>query len=107
VVHLKVGPLPLAANRCNAHGSEAGLRTRISARVGGDAAKSFLPVVVLTHAGHAQAIAAHGVVNTADQDVTTTKSSGGGAIWVGCTAHLVRHTTAVCITCPVAVAASN
>jgi hypothetical protein len=50
----------------------------------------------------AQAIATHDVVNTADQDVTTTKSSGGGDIWVGVTAHLVHHTTAVCITCPVA-----
>jgi hypothetical protein len=36
----------LTANRCNANGSISGLYTRITARAGGGAAKSFLPLVV-------------------------------------------------------------
>jgi hypothetical protein len=37
---------PLTANSCNSHGKVTGLRTR----TGGNAAESFLPVVMSTHA---------------------------------------------------------
>jgi hypothetical protein len=48
--YLNVGPSPLTANRCNANGSVTGMRSRIEARAGGDAAESFLPVVVSAQA---------------------------------------------------------
>jgi hypothetical protein len=81
--HLNVSTRPLTANRGNANGTVTGLRTRIAARAGGDAAESLLPVVVPTRATAAQAIAAHGVVDVAALDVTTTKASGGGDVRVG------------------------
>jgi hypothetical protein len=81
--HLNVGPHHLTANHCNAKGNATGLCTRITARVGGDAAESFLPVVVPMRAAPAQAMAAHGVVDIAALDVMTTKTSGGGDMWVG------------------------
>jgi hypothetical protein len=68
--HLNVSTRPLTARRGN--GSVTGLRTRIAARAGGDAAESLLPVVVPTRAAAAEAIAAHGVVDVAALDVTTT-----------------------------------
>jgi hypothetical protein len=81
--HLNVSSCPLAANRGNANGSVIGFRTCIAARAGGDVAESLLPVVVPTRVAAAEAIAAHGVVDVAALDVTTTKASGGGDVRVG------------------------
>jgi hypothetical protein len=61
--HLNVGPRPLTVNCCKANGSVTGLRTPVTARAGGDAAESYLPVAVTTRAASAQAIATHGVVD--------------------------------------------
>jgi hypothetical protein len=74
--HLNVGPRPLTAYSCNANGSVTGFRMRNTARTGGDAAESFLPVVMSTQAAPAQAIATHAVVDIAALDVTVTKSKG-------------------------------
>jgi hypothetical protein len=41
--HLNVSTRPLTAHRGNANRSVTGLRTRIAARTGGDAAESLLP----------------------------------------------------------------
>jgi hypothetical protein len=60
-----------------------GLRTRITARTGGDAAECFLPVAMSTQAAPAEAIATQGVINIAALYVTPTKTSGGGDPWVG------------------------
>jgi hypothetical protein len=81
--HVNVGPRPLAANSCNANRSVTGLRNCTTAGTGGDAAESFLPVVKLTRAAPAQAIATHGVVDIAGLDVTSTKTSSGRDMWVG------------------------
>jgi hypothetical protein len=81
--HLNVSTRPLTAHRSYANGSVTGLRTRIAALAGGDAAESLLPVVVPTGAAPAEAIAAHGVADVASLDVTTTKASGGGDVRVG------------------------
>jgi hypothetical protein len=81
--HLNVSTRPLTARRGNAFGSVAGLCTRIAARAGRDAAESLLLVVVPTRATAAEAIAAHGVVDVAALDETTTKASGGGDVRVG------------------------
>jgi hypothetical protein len=51
--------------------------------VGGDTAESLLSVLVLTRAAAVEGIAAHGVVDVAALDVTTTKASGGGDVRVG------------------------
>jgi hypothetical protein len=75
--HVNVSTRPLNAHRGNANGAVTGLRTRIAARTGGDAADSLLPVVVPMQAAAAEAIAAHGMVDVAALDVTTTKASGG------------------------------
>jgi hypothetical protein len=75
--HLNVSTCPLTANRGNANRSITGFCTRIAARAGGDAAERLLPVVVPTRAAAAEAIAAHGVVQVAALDVTTTQASGG------------------------------
>jgi hypothetical protein len=74
---------PLTASSCNANGSITGLRTRTIARTGGDAAESFLHVVMSTRAASAQTIATHGMVDVAALDVTPTKTSGGGDMRVG------------------------
>jgi hypothetical protein len=50
----------------------------------GDAAESFLPVVVTTRADPTQAFALYGVVDVAALDVTTTKAGAGRDTWVGC-----------------------
>jgi hypothetical protein len=76
--HLYVGTRPLPARRSSTNGSEAGLSTRIAARAGGDAAESLLSMVVPTRAAAAQAIAAHGVVDIAALDETTTKARWRG-----------------------------
>jgi hypothetical protein len=76
--HLNVSTCPRTANRSNANGSVTGFRTRSAARSGGDAAESLLPMVVLTRAAAAEAIAAHAVVDVAALDVTITKASSGG-----------------------------
>jgi hypothetical protein len=57
--HLNVSMRTLTARRSNANGSVTGLRTRIAARACGVAAESLVPVVVLTRAAAAEAIAAH------------------------------------------------
>jgi hypothetical protein len=75
--HFNVGPRPLTANNCIANGIVIELRTRTTAGTGGDAAESFLPVVMSTRTAPAQAIANHGVVDIAALDVTPTKTSGG------------------------------
>jgi hypothetical protein len=67
----------------NANGSETGLRTRITARTGGDAAESLLPVVVRMQAAPAEAIAAHGVGDVAALDAMITNASGCGNVRVG------------------------
>jgi hypothetical protein len=54
--HLNVGPRPLMANGCSAHGSLTGPRTRTTAYTSGPAAESFLPVVVPTRVAPAQAM---------------------------------------------------
>jgi hypothetical protein len=73
----------LRTKGCNANRSVTGFRMRITARAGGDAAGSFLPVVVPTRAAPAQAIATHDVVHIAALEMTTTKTSGCGAMGVG------------------------
>jgi hypothetical protein len=52
--HLNVGPCPLMASHCNAHGSVIGLRRRSTARAIEDAAESFLPVVAPVREAPAQ-----------------------------------------------------
>jgi hypothetical protein len=89
-----VGPCPLTANRCNANGGVTGLRTRNTTRSGGDAAESFLPVVVPTRAAAAEAIAAYGVLDAAALDVTTTKVSGCGDMRVGASCAKACHAPA-------------
>jgi hypothetical protein len=81
--YLNVGTPRLTAGRCNANGSITGLHLRITTRAGGDAAQSFLPVVVPTGAAIAEEITTHGVVEIAALVVTTTKTSGGGDMRVG------------------------
>jgi hypothetical protein len=73
----------LTANSCNANGSVRGLRTCTTAGTGGDAVKSFLPVVMSTRATCAQAVATHGVVDITALDVMPTKASGVRDMWVG------------------------
>jgi hypothetical protein len=82
-LNASTSPLQLTPNRGNANGSVTGSRTCIAARAGGDAAESLRPVVVTMRAAAAEAIAAHGVVDVAALEVTTTKASGGGDVWVG------------------------
>jgi hypothetical protein len=55
----------------------------MTARVSGDAAESFLPVVRPTQVAPTQTIATHGGVDVAALDVTTIEASGGGDMWVG------------------------
>jgi hypothetical protein len=76
--HLNVSTCPLTAERSSANGSITGLCTRIASRTGGDAAESLLPLVMPARAAAAEAIAAHGVVDIAALDVTTTKASSSG-----------------------------
>jgi hypothetical protein len=78
--HLNGSTCPLTANRDNANGSVTELRLRITARASGDAAESLLPLIVPTGATASEAIAAHGLVDVAGLDVTTTKASGGGDV---------------------------
>jgi hypothetical protein len=81
--HFKVGPRPLTVNSCNANRSVTGLRTSTTAGTGGDAADSFLPVVMSTRAASASANGTHGVVDIAALEVKHRKTRGGRDIWVG------------------------
>jgi hypothetical protein len=81
--HLNVSMRPLMAGRCNTNRSVTGLLSRAATRTGGDAAESFLPVVVPTQSAPAEAIATHGVVDVAALDVKTTKASGSGYMRIG------------------------
>jgi hypothetical protein len=74
---LNVSTCPLTAHHGNTNGSVKGLRLGNVARAGRDAAESLLLVVVPTQAAATEAIAAHGVVDIAALDATTTKASGG------------------------------
>jgi hypothetical protein len=74
--HLNVSTCPLTAHRGNANGSVTGLRTRIAAHAGGDAAESLLPVIISTRAAAAEKIAAHGVVDVAALYVMTDEKLG-------------------------------
>jgi hypothetical protein len=73
--HFNVGSRPLTANSCNANGGVTGLRRRSTARTSGDAAESFLPVV-MSNAGCCRS------GDIASQDVTATKTSCGRDMWV-------------------------
>jgi hypothetical protein len=90
--HFNVSSRPLRANSCNANGSVTGLRTRRTARTGGDAGKSLLPVVMSTRASPAQAISTRGVVKIAALDEPT-KPSGGGVMWVDASSSKVEAAT--------------
>jgi hypothetical protein len=81
--HFNVSTCTLTANRGNANGSVTGFRSRIAACAGRNAGEGLLPVVMSTRAAAAEAIAAHGVVDVAALDVTTTKASGRGDVGVG------------------------
>jgi hypothetical protein len=91
--YFNVGPRPPTARSCNASRCISGLCTRTAARTRRDAAESFFPVIVSTRAASAQAIATHGVVDINALDVTLTKTSGGGDMWVD--AHGSRAEVAV------------
>jgi hypothetical protein len=81
--HLNVRPLPLTVGfRCNTHGSVIVLCARTTACRNGDAAESFLTVVVPMRAAPAQAIAFHGMVDDTALDVITTETGGSGGMWV-------------------------
>jgi hypothetical protein len=53
----------------------------------------LLPVIVLTRASAAEAIADHGVVDVAALDVTSTKAGGGGDMRVGASCAMAEVET--------------
>jgi hypothetical protein len=75
----------LTANRCTANRSVTGLRTCIASRAGW----------VSMRVAAAEAIAAHGVVDIATLDVTTTETSGDGDIRVGASSAELEVATVV------------
>jgi hypothetical protein len=92
--HFNVGLRPLTANNCNANGSLTGLRTWTTAGTGGDAAESFLPVIMSTRASPGQTVSAHGVVDITALGVMPTKASGGRDMWVGASSAKAEMATA-------------